>query len=468
MAKKDKDKISVNFIGNNACDVAGSMIHIEFNDKQILLDCGMTQTSNFINDYKENAKPFKGFKPKKIDYVFIGDVHADHQMLLSKLCRSGFQGEIFMTPVARQFIEPMQISGANIVLKESTMMKRDPYFTESDVYEMLDRIVSYDYGKTVWLDEKIGFTFLRNSHTIASAQIELYFKKENEIKTILYTSDMGNPISENHYVDKLEMCKSASLVISECTYGGQLNKGRNRRDKDLEKMKTVINKTCLEDKGKVLIPVFAYGRSMEILTCLYEVYGQDENFKIPIVCDSPLLYDMMRVQGRVLTGKNKELFDKVIAWSNVKFIRKHADSTALISDTSPKVVLSSSGMLDKGRSVSHLQNMIGKAVNHILFCGYCGQNTLGHKILSGQKNISIDGKSHRCNCNITNLTSFSSHISHYSLIDYLSNIKCEKIALVHGQMDNKIEFKRHLDYTLSKKDSTTRVLAVNKGTTITL
>lgn len=468
MAKKDKDKIFVEFLGDNANDVTGSMTLITFNDKQILLDCGMTQTNNFIKDFQVNSKPFKGFKAKNIDYVLLGDIHGDHSFLIPKLIKAGFRGEVIMTPKAKELLIPMQLNSARIIQKDAILLKREPYLNESHVYEMIDRIVTYEHGQTVWLDESIGFTFLKNSHTIASAQIEIYIKRGYNTETILYTSDMGNPISENHYVDLLERCKKSSLVISECTYGAKLSKGKNTRSKDLEKMKTVINKTCVADGGKVLIPVFAYSRSMEILTNLYNLYHDDKNFNIPVICDSPLLYEMMIAQGKVLEGENKKLYDKVVSWSKVRFVRQHTESKALMSDKSPMIILSSSGMLDKGRSVNHLKTIITKGNCHILFCGYCGEGTLGYKIMNGQKNVRIEGKSYRCNCNITTLTSFSSHISHENLIGYLSSIQCEKIALVHGNRESKIEFKRYLELALSKSNNTAKVLAVTKGTTITL
>ena len=58
--------------------------------------------------------------------------------------------------------------------------------------------------------------------------------------------------------------------------------------KDLEKLKTVVTQTCIDNKSKVLIPVFALQRCQTILTCLYDMFKEEQNFNIPIIIDSPL------------------------------------------------------------------------------------------------------------------------------------------------------------------------------------
>ena len=465
--KKDKDKIKICFIGENANEVTGSVILIKYNNKQILLEMGAYQSSNFITDFKINSKPFKDFKAKDINYVFLNHTHFDHVGLIPKLVGVGFRGEIITTIATKEFMKPMLINSARIVAKDAITLKREPYYFESDVYDAIDRTIGYEYNKTIWLDEEIGFNFLNNSHCTGAAQLELYIKRNNNIEKILYTSDLGSPKTENHYVDDLQKCKKARIVISEATYANRPSKGKLNRAKDLEKLKTVIDKT-IEDGGKVLIPVFAFGRSIEILTNIYNIYGEDENFKTSIICDSPLLYEMMKVQSGVLSEEDTELFNKVVNWKNVRFVKEHSESKALLSDKTPCVVLSSSGMLDKGRSLQHLKSIISKSNCHVLFCGYCGENTVGRKIMNGQKNVRIEGKNYRCNCNITTLTSFSGHISHEHLLSYLSNIQCEKVALVHGNQVDKIIFKDTLEKEYGKKDSCTKVLAVQKGTVITI
>ena len=54
------------------------------------------------------------------------------------------------------------------------------------------------------------------------------------------------------------------------------------------------------------------------------------------------------------------------------------------------------------------------------------------------------------------------------LLNYYKGINAEKIYLVHGEMNGKIEFAEDLKKEISNWSKTTKVCVVNKGTTITL
>jgi metallo-beta-lactamase family protein len=270
MSKKKKNKLKVSFIGNNSCDVTGSMILIELEDKNILLECGMVQSQNSILDYKTNASAFP-FKPKNIDYVFINHTHTDHMGLSPKLVRDGFHGKIITTPMTARLMKPMLLDSSNIIRRDAVSISKkrgteiEPFYNDDDVYNTLDMINTYEYNQVIQLDENISFKFLHNSHIIGAAQLELYIKdKSGYVSKILYTSDLGSFKTDNYYVDNTEKCVKANIVISESTYGSKEKDHKINRKKDLEKIKTVVNQVCVQDKGRILIPVFSLARCQQI------------------------------------------------------------------------------------------------------------------------------------------------------------------------------------------------------------
>jgi len=470
MGKKKKSKIKISFIGNNSVSVTGSMILIETEYKNILLECGMIQNSNSIKDYKDNAKHFL-FKTKNIDYVFINHAHIDHMGLLPKLIKYGFNGKIITTNITSKLLKPMLKDSANIIRKDAEYISKkrgknfEPYYNEDDVYSILNLVESYDYGIIHKLDENTSFRFLHNAHIIGACQLELFLKTSTgHIEKILYTSDLKGSQNKNYYVEDTEYCTKANIVISECTYGADEKNVNASRNKDLEKIKTVVNQVCLMDKGRILIPVFSLSRSQQILTDLYMLYGEDKDFKIPVIVDSPLIWEITKVYKDALQGEHRELFEKVCNWENVRFIKDYNESKNCVSDKSPKIVLSSSGFLSFGRSVSYLKEFISDIKCHILFVGYSSNNSIASKIKNGQKLINIEGKSYKNKCSITCLNSFSSHIHKNELINYLKNIQTDKYYLVHGEMQGKIEFKESLEEELNKLCKSSKVIATNKGT----
>lgn len=473
MSKK-KDRIKIKFIGNNADNVAGSMILVETPNKKILLECGMIQGGSIIDDYRENSKPFT-FKARDIQYVFVNHAHADHIARIPKLFRDGFDGKIITTEITKQIAKPMLLDSANIIRKDAEYISKKkgkaiyPYYIEDDVHGILNMIETYDLDIVYNLDDEISFRFLKNSHIVGACQLELFIKDESGfVNKILYTSDMGSVKPLNYYVDNFEKCKTANIIISESTYGGAEKGIKPDRKKDLEKIKTTIEQVCNIQKGRILIPVFSLSRCQQILTDLYMLYKDDPTFKTPIFVDSPLIWEINKVYENVLRGDNLELFKSVCAWKNVMFIRDYKESQINVKNECPKIVLSSSGFLSKGRSVTYISEYIKHPKDAVIICGYCPPNSIGGKIKSGQKSVTIDGVTYKNKCGITTLSSYSSHIQQSELINYLKGISADRIYLVHGEMEKKNELKQLLEKEISKLNKTTKIICTNKGTVCNL
>lgn len=474
MGKKKQNKIRISFCGNNATQVTGSCIFIETEYNNILLECGMTQSANSLEDYKINSKPFS-FKAKNIDFVFLNHCHVDHIGLTPKLVANGFEGKFITTPITAKLMKPMLTDSVNIIARDTESISRKrgkdiyPFYNEDDVSQTLEMTYEYGYNEIYELNEYVSFRFLHNSHIIGAAQLELFLKTSTgRVEKILYISDIGGFKLKNHYVDENDICTKANIVISESTYGERSKDNKPDRNQDIEKIKTVVEQVCRLDKGRILIPVFSLARSQQMLTDLYLLYGNDKDFNIPIVVDSPLIWELIKVYKEVLECENAELFEKVCNWKNVRFIKDYNESKISVLDKSPKIVLSSSGFLLKGRSVNYLKEFIHNTKDHIISVGYAPPNSVTGKIKNGQKYITIDRVSYKNKCGLTVLNSFSSHIPRYELINYLKNIQAEKVYLVHGDERGKIELKEDLEIELSNVNRTTRVICTNKDTVCNL
>ena len=127
-------------------------------------------------------------------------------------------------------------------------------------------------------------------------------------------------------------------------------------------------------------------------------------------------------------------------------------------------------MLTAGRSLLYAEHMINDEHAFVIFCGYATEGSIGWKIKHPKdyKYIEINGKRKRNLCGVADLHSFSSHMQYPSLLKYYSNINCNQIALVHGQMDSKIPFAEKLREALANKNKTTKVSVINKSTVINI
>ena len=421
---KNKNSIRVKFCGTNATEVTGSRTLLAVADRQYLFECGLHQSSKSIwEEYKVNSAKFD-FKAKDINAVFVGHAHSDHVNLLPLLVKRGFTGNIYIPKDNFDLMRILMEDCAHICDKDAEFLNRtghsvEPLYTEEDVQATLDRMVELPFGEKIVVDDYVTIRFSHSGHITNAAHIELWASHNNVTKKIYYTSDLGNTSVPCYYVHPLEPVSNADLVIAEATYANPKRQIKPKdRQCDIDKIKTVIEQT-VEKGGKVLFPVFANHRCQTILTVLYEIYGQDKNFKTQIYVDSPMAVKICKLMCHIVNEKQMHIWEKVMTWENVHFISEYADSKALQETNESCIVLASSGMMSAGRSVSWAQKLLGSSKNHFVFCGYSSEGSLADKIRNSiQKTITIDGKVTPNKAYVTTLNSFSSHIQHNQMLKY--------------------------------------------------
>lgn len=466
------------FVGNNSEDVTGSMILIKFADKLILLEAGLYQNNSYLDAYKVNTEKFR-FKPEDIDYIFVNHVHVDHIGLLPRLVKEGFKGKIIMTYPTSIISKHLLLNCSFILADEAKVLSkrydRDymPIYNEDDVYKTFSLYSIYDkYDSIYQLDNVVSFQWLKNSHCVGAAQLQLILNNGIKKKKLLYTSDIGALNTKNHYVENTEIPSFFNdLVIMESTYGLNARTSKKTRDFDIEHLRVAIE-TVLERKGTLVLPAFSFSRSQELLTTLYLLFGENENFSTPVVVDSMLTCDVCADYNIVLKDVFGDLWNKVYNWKNVKYIREKAESQLCLSDPTPKICISSSGFCTNGRILSYLDKYLRDINSMICFSGYVGgdESYLSYRIKNGKshKTITINKKPvpNRADCIV--MSTFSSHANFNDLMKYGSSLRTNQLILVHGALEAKNCLKEHLKKEISKNDKTYKVTCSIKDLIIPL
>ena len=483
---KSKDKIRISFIGNNAINVAGSMTLITWGkpQKSILVEAGLIQgEKSLLQEYQANNANFK-FKPKNLSYVIMSDNHADHSLAFPLLVKRGFNGKAIVPDGFLNIFKPMALDSANIMSRNALDLTKKfkkfypPIYETQDVYDSIKLIEEKPLKEKIQLDDDLTIEFIPAGHTITSAQIILYIKNGSTTRKIVFTGDLGNIAMPRIFTNKFEPIQNANLFISECTYADKKRSAKDKdREKDIEKIKSIVYDYIIDNKGKILFPTFSFMRTQIILSILYDLFYQDENFKSTIYVASPLTCKICDIFDEQLKGEDLEKWKMVRAWSSVQFIKDFDTLEEILrkhtQNNTSAIFLASSGFMVGGYSVYLAEKLLSSSKNCIAFCGYATPTSLAGKIKSKKtKNISINGKSVPSRCNVINLKSFSSHMQHDELLKYLSlgfgQSSYGKIALVHGDFDDKVIFGKELQEELSKKGKSEKVIIVNKNTEILL
>ena len=476
---KKKDKVTVEVIGGNAESVTGSCTKITTTEHVYLFELGMIQDGHTpLENYKMNSKLLQKIKPQEIDYIILGHNHLDHIGMVPALYTRGkCKAKIIVPKKSTCILKEMWLDAAYINQRDIDIINLkdknyEPFYNEDIVMNTLNYVQEINDDEIVKISEELSIRYKNAGHILLSKQAEVYINCNSHIRKILFTSDLGNMATQDSrvFVENFEPISTANLVIGECTYSG---KGKEVTKKtlelDMQKIKSAVEQYCVDNKKRVLIPTFSLDRMPYILWILYSLFGKDEKFNVPILVDSPLANRLLDCYSSILEDEKKEMFDEMMSWKNIKRIITPEDSKAAIEDKGTKVICSSSGMLTAGRSVKWVQSILPNEDDLIMFIGYAGEDTLAYKIKheKEQKTININGKPIKNKAQILDLLSFSSHMQRKDLINYYKGINCDKIYLVHSD-NNKIEFKHDLEKAISDCLKSTRVVAVNKGTTINL
>lgn len=473
LISKKKKANGIYFVGNNASNVTGSQIYVKYGNLNILLECGGVQSNNRAESYALNNKRFP-FPVKDLDYVFVNHAHIDHCMLLPKLLRYGFNGKIICTSQTAKVMRFLLQNSAYICQEDAKILTKrkgkyhSPITTLDEADTIMDYVYEYDGFEEYKLNDSISFRWYNNSHCVGSTQLELNLYNERDgKKSILYTSDLGG-IPRFNYVENTEIPnKYFDVAIMESTYGERSKEvlSKKKFSSEMEKFKVSILQT-LENGGKVLIPSFAFSRTQQIITALFETFGSDNNFLYDVVVDGKMACDISELYSSILNGEHLDKYKQVYSWKNLKFIKDKEDSKYNIACRKPKIVISSSGFCTAGRIINYLSEYLKDDKNLICFCGFIGsdESYLSYRIKNSDKkktiNINHIPIKNAANCIAVNF--FSSHANYNELINFGKELNCQKIYLVHGSKEAKENIKNSLQSSLLKNNKTTRVICSSK------
>lgn len=459
---KNKDKVIVQFKGKSSEGVTNSMYYIQYNDKQILLDCGLYQTSSddILKQYKVNKRNYH-IPFSSLDCVIVSHVHIDHVGLIPMLFAKGYTGNVYI-PKGNKILarimweDSLKIFESDCVkLEKRYNVKAEPFYTQDDIETALAHLVELPFGEDIVLFDDLVLHYYHASHIVNAAQIHLTFKTGETIHKLNYTGDIGSDINKD-YLLPYEELPYADVVLAECTYGNSPKSHKQKdRDKDIEKIKCIINQCCEENTKKVVFGVFSLQRAQDVLTLLYKLYGNDETWATPIICDLPLGAKISNVWDKVIE-KDHDLWKKVISWKNLVWVDSIEDSFQWQKLKTSQVVVSTSNMLKSGRILNWLKAILPDSENRLAFCGFAGdEQSVAFQIQHKKRYVEIDGQKVSNKANVVCLNSLSSHACRSELLQRYTDMQYNKIYLVHS--DGKEGFAKLLRENLSKANRSSKV-----------
>ena len=460
--QKGTAKPYVKFISGSATGVTGSAHLVRFKNYGILLDCGLEQGHDIMTDYQANKDFLHKIRVKDIQYIILSHCHVDHSGLIPALFAKGCQAHVYVPtgsiPLLRLlWADSLKIHQSDCLkLQKKHGRKFASFFTEDDIDTALGRCIEIGFNEETALNQDVKFEYFSAGHIIYSAQIYLELHQGYQIYRVGYTGDIGG-ITHRPFVLSRQSMPFCNLTIGECTYNVPTRPNNAKdRSKDVEKITTVV-----QESSKILFPSFSLQRTQELLQVLYAMWKDGMlDSSIKIYLDSPLASRINEVWPETTVWKT------IKNWGNLHIIRDSEDSHALQTSSQHCIIISASGFLNGGRILGHLTASLPDPKATVMFIGYAGENNLASKIKANEPVVEINGVLVENKAKIVELRSFSSHASYEELMDYYTEIPYNKICLVHGEMNGKVEFAKTLKDKLASNGKSARVIAVNADTKI--
>jgi metallo-beta-lactamase family protein len=315
----------------------------------------------------------------------------------------------------------------------------EPLYTTEDARHVFPLVKECKYDERIKIHDTVDIVFHNAGHLLGAAITEVFLKGNSQKKKIVFSGDLGR------YHDAMLFAPTAiretDVLFIESTYGNKDNPFVDP-EKDLSR---IVNET-LSNKGVLLIPAFAVGRTQELLYYLTKLMKENKIPDVPVYIDSPMaisttyLYFKYPEYHQVKFDQHE--FALEMETNMLVFVKTSDHSKTLNEIKSNAIIISSSGMMTGGRILHHMYQRLRNKQDTILIAGYQAEGTRGRKLLDKAPTIRVFGEEVPVACRVENMTSLSGHADREELFQWMKNFEQPpKVTFtVHGEGDNLIKY----------------------------
>lgn len=406
---------------------------IDTGKARVVLDSGMHPK----HEGEEATPHFEFIEDGSVDAAVLTHAHLDHTGTVPLLLRRHPNASIFMTPATADLAKAMLHNSVNVMSSKRIELGITdyPFFTHEELEELEPRFEQRGYERPFDLDPQghIRATFHDAGHILGSVAITM----ETEGKKILYTGDLnfsGHTLLKGALLPK----DPVDALIIETTRGAQQRRADYTRESEEMRLAEQIRQV-IDRRGSVLIPVFAIGKTQELLTMLDQFKKKKLIPRKTPVYIGGLSTKMTMIYDRHIKGSRRNFPDFEILEDMVLETgsRKRRGPIPLHPGC---IYALSSGMMSEN-TVSNTfaaQGFIENKKNAIFFVGYTDSATPGARIKAATKGdlIKLDDRLPAVPmlCDKDDFD-FSGHATREELLEYIIQVNPKKTFLVHGDDD---------------------------------
>ncbi len=416
-------------------EIGANAYYLEIGRHRLVLDCGMHPKNT-----GDDALPlFKAITDRDVEAILISHAHQDHIGTLPLAMRRVSGARVFMTEATAEIGSVLLHNSVNVMTRQREEIGElsYPLFTHRETDRSSERWRRCPLRQQMSIASEraprrekhaLAFEFFDAGHVLGSTGIML----RTEGRTVFYTGDVNfddQTIMEAAVFPE----EKIDVLIMECTRGDHPKPEGWTRANEERRFSEALG-AALERDACVLIPVFALGKTQEILAMLYKFRRQRLLPEFPIYIGG-------------LSSKFTDIYDR-----RTHTTRRQMPRLKLMRDVAPYIlndetvrdtpvrggrvyVLSSGMMIPKTLSNVFARRIIENPIHSIFFVGYANPESpaglLRDAGIGGEVALDPNKPRQQIRCNIEQFQ-FSAHATRESLIHYAAKTSPNKILLVHG------------------------------------
>lgn len=450
---------------NCADDIGASAWMVEMDHHRILLDCGCHPK----RDGSSSLPLLSQFKKSEVDAIAISHCHHDHVGALPVAVRHFPQAHVLMTELSYFLVERVLHNSANVMKRQRSEGTSDApaLYDHEEIDSIAHLFQGFRYNREIeWAAfhktrsglQSPTLEFLDAGHALGSAGILLRSRDE----TAFFTGDVSfrdQTILKGARFDNVQ----ADVLIMETTRGNKEVPAGFSRDAELDRLTQSIVDVSNRD-GCILIPVFALGRTQEILAHLALMMRVGRIRRQPIYIGGlgrvfTEIYDLQahRTHRHLSNMALTEALDLIVVE------KRQLERMKLKGG---RIFVLTAGMMSEHTAAHDLALRLAGSEKHgIFFVGYTDSSTPGGRLRAAAQGETVEfspsGGLITKNCEVRDFD-LTAHANREELMELIPKVNPRTIVLGHGEP----ECKEWFQSAIAREHPKIKVINPKPGETI--
>ncbi len=401
-------------------------------NSKVLIDCGIDPGSDRTPFF--NAPELLPLD--SLDAVVVTHAHLDHCGLVPVLLKYGYKGPIYCTAPTRDLMTLMLLDAIKVVNQEA----RRGLYDSSHVRELVTRTIPLRWGETTDIAPDIRLTLHNAGHILGSSICHFHLGEGDH--NLAYSGDIKFDRSWLFNPATNRFPRLETLVL-ESTYGGyrDVQPSRQQATEEFSALATQV----LNRGGKLIVPVFAVGRSQEVMLVLEDKMREGKIPRVPVYLDG-MIFEATAIHTAYPEFLNSQLRTQIFQQGDNPFLSDifhRVDSSqmrsGILDSKEPCIVLATSGMMSGGPVMEYFRAWAPEEKNGLLFVGYQAEGTFGRRLQRGMAEATfLDGSrqaSVPIKIDLATIEGFSGHSDRVQLMNFVASLdpRPQRVILNHGE-----------------------------------